>query len=448
MRGSLVVNDIHNRHSVKYYGAVGDGVNDDTESIKDALQNTSILYFDEGTYLISSTLFIDRQNIKIIGFNATLKRTGAFHIMEVTMVGTCNVENVIFDGNKGLVTSKASCVFVRGSFNNFRNCTFENSSDHGIGFDGQDSVLSRFNTVENCLIRNNDGIGISNNMSSENRFMNNTIMHNGLEGITLDNYCHYSIIKGNALFMNCQSGGVGSIGMDGTKYSIISDNIIRDAGTERPGITTQNNISECVNNVISGNIITGVDTSSGTNYGIELHSFYPNSNKESVHNLIDTNIVQYGISGNGLNVMGTNIQTILPIIVEYYNIDSIYGTNDFDTMEAMNIQSSHSLNMSLGIPNGYFAVRLLTMYDLQNSDRIWLSVESKLTSVIRFKVDDGMYFDNNQTVSALEPGYRKIVVELLYNSTRTGNVFETSDTVVVSINGSADVDSLLKRPVP
>lgn len=445
MRGSLIINDVKSKHNVKYYGAVGDGVNDDTECIRNALNETSILYLDEGTYLISSTIFVRKQNIKIIGFNATLKRNGPFHIIEISTGGTCNIENVIFDGNKSIVSSKASCVFVRGSFNNFKNCVFENSSDHGIGFDGQNSILSRFNTVDGCLIRNNDGIGISNNLSSENRFTNNTIINNGLEGITLDNYCHYSIVKANTLLMNCRVGGVGSIGIDGTRYSIISDNIIRDTASERPGITTQNNISECVNNVISGNIITGVDTHSGTNYGIELHSFYPNSNKESVHNLIDTNIVQYGISGDGLNIMGTNIQTRLPVIVEYYNLESIYGTNDFDTMEVSNSLSFNSLNISLGIPNGFFGVRLVTMYYLYG-DRIWINVTSLLTTNIRFKVDDGSYFDNDQTSMAKPSGYRRVSIELLYNSTRTGNTFETSDTITVSINGSSDIDNLLKRP--
>ena len=55
--------------SVKTFGAVGDGVTDDTEAIQNAMDSVSydqILYFDHGAYVITSTVLVPA-NIKMVG---------------------------------------------------------------------------------------------------------------------------------------------------------------------------------------------------------------------------------------------------------------------------------------------------------------------------------------------------------------------------------------------
>src|SRR5437016_3260341 len=60
--------------SVYYYGAVGNGVTDDTQAIKNAIASGSNIEFDAGkTYLISGTLQLLPNQI-VYGNNATLKR--------------------------------------------------------------------------------------------------------------------------------------------------------------------------------------------------------------------------------------------------------------------------------------------------------------------------------------------------------------------------------------
>lgn len=60
-------NKVDKISTVKEFGAVGDGVTDDTESLQLALNEGGIILVEEGTYLISKTLQI-KSNTKLIGF--------------------------------------------------------------------------------------------------------------------------------------------------------------------------------------------------------------------------------------------------------------------------------------------------------------------------------------------------------------------------------------------
>ena len=60
-------NKVDKISTVKEFGAVGDGVTDDTESLQLALNEGGIILVEEGTYLMSKTLQI-KSNTKLIGF--------------------------------------------------------------------------------------------------------------------------------------------------------------------------------------------------------------------------------------------------------------------------------------------------------------------------------------------------------------------------------------------
>lgn len=49
--------------SVKYYGAKGDGVTDDTEAINKCITNESLIYFPAGTYKVTGTFTLDNKRI-------------------------------------------------------------------------------------------------------------------------------------------------------------------------------------------------------------------------------------------------------------------------------------------------------------------------------------------------------------------------------------------------
>lgn len=59
--------------NVKDYGAVGDGVHDDTAAIQAALDVGGPIYFPPGTYLVSKTLTVTVNGTQIIGADQTVK---------------------------------------------------------------------------------------------------------------------------------------------------------------------------------------------------------------------------------------------------------------------------------------------------------------------------------------------------------------------------------------
>lgn len=78
--------------NVKSYGAVGDGVHDDTTAIQTAINyaqsqlgNSAIVYFPRGEYKVTSTLHVDIQRVNMLGDVVTLTyygtdSTGLLHI--------------------------------------------------------------------------------------------------------------------------------------------------------------------------------------------------------------------------------------------------------------------------------------------------------------------------------------------------------------------------------
>lgn len=63
--------------SVKDFGAKGDGIHDDTSAIQDAIRHAfstknygGLIYFPDGLYLVSSSLYIEGSGIALIGANA------------------------------------------------------------------------------------------------------------------------------------------------------------------------------------------------------------------------------------------------------------------------------------------------------------------------------------------------------------------------------------------
>ena len=98
--------------SVRDFGAVGDGVTDDTAAISSAISAAmgSTLFFPAGTYILKSTSTAQISktlsgNITLRGDNATIKADPASqvnHMIYVTQVNQYNVSisGIIFDGNQ------------------------------------------------------------------------------------------------------------------------------------------------------------------------------------------------------------------------------------------------------------------------------------------------------------------------------------------------------------
>lgn len=154
--------------SVLDYGAIGNGVANDTQAIINAfaaLSSNNSLFFPQGIYLISSPLAValtSLSNIKIYGDNATIK-IGADQLTGNVLFSfnTCKnviIENIIVDGNAYIANAFYfdSCENVK-----FQNNTIQKLWRTSILVDGFGLIAENCNqmtVVGNTLWRTNKAI--------------------------------------------------------------------------------------------------------------------------------------------------------------------------------------------------------------------------------------------------------------------------------------------------
>lgn len=212
-------NDLLPFISVKSYGAKGDGVTDDTNAIKSALNDLvpgvgGTIYFPTGTYIISETI--------LIGGNVTIYGDGVFNsLIKLAANSNCNIisndENTIMyyikihdiglDGNAQNNTSGSGILLHNASDSQIYNVRIANFKDDGIHFTANDYSLAPM--IYNCFIRGkNDyttGSGIFCDGAVTDVFINNVdIGWCGTAGINLSASNGSSII--NAMCWQCGVG--------------------------------------------------------------------------------------------------------------------------------------------------------------------------------------------------------------------------------------------------
>lgn len=234
--------------SVKDYGAKGDGVADDTQSIQHAMQSNALIFFPAGNYLVSKTIRLQSlQNVHIWAIGATLiysTLTNHFFYIE-------QCEFVTVTGGKYTRSGKPNASWPT----EYHCLFFANSQDI---------------TVQDVFIDGSPGMGIAIVNAANVKILNNTIKNTLRDGI----YSHYSVnvlysgnylenIKDDALSMhdygfNRDKPNIIAMGYPQAGNSIIANNRIKNAmrGIGSIGLQTL---------TITGNVIEHV-----VNCGIEV----------------------------------------------------------------------------------------------------------------------------------------------------------------------------------
>ena len=310
--------------SVKDFGAVGDGVADDTAAIQTAMAaaNGKTLYFPSGTYkLASRQTFSNHTNTKIVGeqFNSIIQVVG--EISAWFFDDTCSyitIDGMTFSGNSTTeIIPSAKGIETKAPYSVVQNCYIHNFNN---------GLLITSEVANNCLVTNNifeDIIGVASgygygcyNIGNFNNIQNNTFINvqrhcmyfSGSNPVASNNcvfsgnIIHDSMGEAIALYANA-----GALSL-AVKRTIVSDNIVNvKSGT---GIGLDQNTLDCV---VSNNLIYGGADGAMT-YGIFLNgsvaaTTYPSRNIVTGNYVSNAGSVGIFVVNGSNNIVSDNLVT-------------------------------------------------------------------------------------------------------------------------------------------
>lgn len=183
--------------SVKDFGAVGNGVTDDTAAINAAITAINALgggtvFFPEGTYLVGDAggnvaiSLLSNVTLNGDGINVTiikLKNSGNAHVINAASASNVSITNLTVDGNRANQSLSVHCIrgsSVDGYF--IENVEAKQSYAYGIGF--QTGTFKRIK-LNNVYVHDTglDGIDTKNknNNNEEVQYSNITVRQWGLD---------------------------------------------------------------------------------------------------------------------------------------------------------------------------------------------------------------------------------------------------------------------------
>lgn len=293
--------------NVKDYGAVGDGVTDDTDAIKTGLAATGYdcLVFPRGTYAISSVLDIPK-GITIIGSNllgttiialnemvSMLRFTGDGYnqIISLSVDGDNKAENGFdFDTNASnnylefaraqKCTNAGLYMHNGGWLNAFSRCRFV-YNQRGLLVESSDAAQSNHNIFDNCGFNHNIGAGAKLISGVGHKFINCDIEGNCTGGVE-----QYGLI---------QSGHSQTLSISGCHFEV---NGTGEGINIRVGDTDVNSNCVLIENTYFYGGKSG-ETAGACNYGIELENCAATrviGCRSGAHNIKELNLL--GLNSN------------------------------------------------------------------------------------------------------------------------------------------------------
>jgi hypothetical protein len=274
-----------NAINVKKYGAVGDGIHDDTKALQSAINAETVLLLPVGVYAINGSLNM-RTGVKIYGsggatvkagnsLKGTLSSRGIYFNIE-------NADNTLISNVKFQKSSKSfnlgiwanACILIR------------NSSGTTISYNNFDFNLP-------YSVAGLDAVWVSGSLSSNNLIKGNRLISVGIE--YAEDGANSTTADGNYI-SHAPSDGLSAHGNTDIYCSknVVSNNIVENSGLM--GIEDYGKVDGTLitNNVING---VGKDPSQGTCMGISAVGI----NSKVVHNTIS------GVSENYIEAMNNSV---------------------------------------------------------------------------------------------------------------------------------------------
>jgi parallel beta-helix repeat protein len=272
------------------FGAVGDGVADDTVAVQAALDAAKVaaggvVLLPQGTYLISAMLRMNGANVTLTGSgrSATIIKTVGDHqliaaqaaglcIRDLQLLGDADAAKTLQRGIEGqnLVTSLIHNVHVKNmgydgicmlngcADNTISACLVTGSQDDGINLGGGTLAPSPGNTVTGCVVRDvaHTGIHISGN-SSYTSVTGNTISNCGYAGIDTFQFATAIGLGGHTIVGNTvRDCALWGIHIKDSDYNVVSGNTVKGSAE---GFSAENtHFTEFTGNTCSAPTVNGL----------------------------------------------------------------------------------------------------------------------------------------------------------------------------------------------
>lgn len=211
------------------FGAKGDGVHNDTDSVNKAIKASNIIYFNKKTYLIDDVSI--NNPITIYGNGGTLKQTGNINATFIT-ISSDNViiNDLIVDPNESKQTTTNQIIYSSNHDNiTLKNCVFmpqfftSYNDDGAIRFEDCNNI-----SLTDCELYGANGEGVIFDGVCNNCKINGGYYHDNQHGsgIWLYDNTNFFVISG-AVFENNEGSQIGVSG----KNHIISNCYIINGGS-------------------------------------------------------------------------------------------------------------------------------------------------------------------------------------------------------------------------
>ena len=203
--------------NVKQFGAVGDGVADDTTAISSAIDEFNTVYFPNGTYLFSG-ITINKHNVTLYGTGEsrsvllmTNAAAAAVTIASTATTSGTNIRNLRIEGNAsnlggislGSTTAAATRIRIQDVFiTGFQNA----ANGYGIRLNSNQNTDIENLWIQECrlgIYRANGGYSTSTRFSGKGSYFGRNCLH----GIYVDGQCDDLYIQ-DGLVEGCLGVGV------------------------------------------------------------------------------------------------------------------------------------------------------------------------------------------------------------------------------------------------
>lgn len=264
--------------SVKDFGAVGDGVTDDTAAIQAAIDAVGSagggsVYIPVGTYKLTDSLTVSNDYVALIGDGSSASVLLGSDPTKWIIKFNANADHMLIDSLwiKGSAVSDATTQYGIGYTSDsddpesvvIQNCKFSHSNNGIVVGSGRFWKITQ-NSFDTLVgITSGTGYGIlaaaanSNNVFSENTFKGTLTTH--LRHAIYNSVGASFNVVANNVIKDCNEAGISfnaTSAQAGVRGVIVSNNIIEGGGvaatTDAAAINLNGNIQDCV---VSGNIV-------------------------------------------------------------------------------------------------------------------------------------------------------------------------------------------------